>query len=300
MASNQLSDTGQTNPYATQTSIPSAPVAPDTSYRAFKPMSGQESPFVYWLNSKLPSNRMAYESWKTRKENEYNQQLADWQTYITSPEFQKQAYTAAGYNANYADPSAISAGSPGTYTTPGSAGAPGEDLPSMISQGIQTAMQIASGIQSLQMGSQELQGKKIENSFLGQILGKKSNLLSYQTQAAQVGLQKTLAELFGAENVPQVVNWLNGITGDIDLKLHPGGAEEMMSTFLVNGPYAKMLGANLSNIEARTKKLSTDEQLAELKKTWQGNENDWQEFEKQFRAGTGFLNILMAFLRLAL
>lgn len=301
MALNQLSDTGQVNPFGVSTSIPSAPVAPDTSYDAWARSrgiaSGQTSGFHYWLNSILPSNRAAYQSWKTQQENAYNSTFADWQTYISSPEFQKQAFTSAGYNANYADPSSITPGSPGSYSTPDSAGPQGEDLPAYLASAFQTAMQFASGIQSLQMGAQEIAGKKIENSFLGTILGKKSNLLSVQTQAAQQQLNKVLAELYGAENTPQVVRWLNGITSDIDFAKHPGGADELLAGFLKDGPYSRLLGANINKVLAQSGKLTAEETLTQLKSTFQGTENEWQEFEKGYRATSGILRFLFSLIR---
>lgn len=302
MASNQLSDTGQTNPYASSTTIPGAPVAPDTSYNAWARSrgiaAGQTSGLAYWLNSKLPSNRAAYESWKTKQENQYNQDLANWQTFINSPEFQKLAYTSAGYNANYADPSAISPGSPGSYQTSEAAGPQGSDLPTALMSTIQTALQVASGIQGLQMGATEIAGKKIENSFLATLLGKKSNLLSVQTQAGQLSLQKLMTDLFGAENVPKVVQWLNGYTDDIDTNKYKAGAEQLIAEFLKDGPYSKMLGANLNKVAAQTSKMTTEEQLTELKKTFQGNENEWQEFEKGYRATSGVLGVIMQFVQL--
>lgn len=286
-----------------------APVAPDTSYNAWARSrgiaAGQTSGLAYWINSKLPSNQAQYQSWKTQKENEYNKVLADWQTQMSLPATQKALYEEAGYNANYASPGSISAGNPGSYVTPEDAG-PGQDIMSFFREALPMAIQMANGILGLQMGAAQLAGKKIENSFLGRILGAKGSILEHQGQAANLQVMKLLQELMGDVKTPdgselassQVLRWLNGLTADLDLTKYPGGLDEALMSYISQGPYAKKFSADLSNVLQKTQKLSTDQQLAELKKIWQGNENDWQQFQKSMQGASSFMSVLMMFISL--
>lgn len=286
-----------------------APVAPDTSYNAWARSrgiaAGQTSGLAYWINSKLPSNQALYQSWKTQKENEYNKAMADWQTFMSLPATQKSLYQEADYNANYANPGSISAGNPGSYVTPEDAG-PGQDIMSFFREAIPMAIQMASGIQGLQMGAAQLAGKKIENSFLGRILGAKGSILEHQGQAANLQVLKLLQELMGDVKTPdgtelassQVLRWLNGVISDFDDSKYPGGLDEAIMSYISQGPYAKKFSADISNVLQKTQKLSTDQQLAELKKVWQGNENEWQEFQKGMQGASTFMSILGAFISL--
>lgn len=283
----------------------SAPVAPDTSYNVWARSkgiaAGQTSGLAYWINSKLPSNQAQYQSWKAQKENEYNKALADWQTYMTLPQTQKALYEDAGFNSNYTNPGSIAAGSPGSYSLPESSG-PGSDIMGFLGEALPMAIQMASGIQSLQMGAATLAGKKIENSFLSRILGAKGSILEHQGQAANLQVLKMLQELMGGVKTPdgsesatsQVLRWLNGVTGDLDVSKYPGGLDEAMMDYISKGPYAQKFSADVQNVLARTNKLSVDQQLAELKKVWQGNENDWQEFSKGMKNASAFISILMS------
>ncbi len=260
---NQLSDTFSYSP----------PVAPDTSRQAYDAASGPRtdgynfkpgwSPLGttlgWWFNSRKNRN---YEQWKLNLENEYDRAYSEWQTYMSSPEAQKQAYESADYNANYADPGSMSPASPGSYQHI-------EEDPARdnVMSLFQNLFSVIQGIQGLQSGALDIQHKEIENSWLDRLLGtqydqssSKVHLISQQTDNAELMYHKLLASVFAPEDFEKYlsIDWQGQ-------NQWPGvGLGEM----LARGPLAK--GLDLKNeqidemIESLGLKNMIDQPIADM------------------------------------
>lgn len=280
-----------------------APLAPDVSKEAYDRYiygDNYSSEFDFshtldwWFSA---SKNRRYNAWKQEQQAAYNKAYTDWETYVNSYAAQKEALESAGYNPNYTGLSSTAgqAGSPGQFTAPDD---PSGNGAANVIASIGDILGLISGVQGIQQASQLIRRQGIENSFLEESLGLDMDLkrgqkssIGYQNQAAMLTLQKTLFELFGDQTVPgtnetasqAVGRWLAGFTGDIDRKRYPGGLDEIMAAMVVNGPYAKQFKAKTDAYEATIKSKDAQTALTELKKTWQGTENEWQEFSKGFK-----------------
>ena len=266
MATNQLSDTMYT-----------PPVKPDVSKAAYDALTPSTDGYNYkpgysplgrtlgwWFNARKNRN---YEQWKQNLLNQYDQDLAAWQTWLSSPTGQKTAYADAGYNTNYADPSSMSAASPigSEYNEPEVAG---QNIMSVFERIFSTVQ----GIQALQKGALDIQHQEIENKWADKLLGtqhsnlwSKGILTSQQTQIAQMQYAKLLSTMFAPEDIERVNQLLHDGTL-FDPAYYPSGWS--LSDAFARGPYAK--GLDLDNkkidemIESLGLKNAIDEPIADM------------------------------------
>lgn len=247
---NQLSDTFTYSP----------PVAPDTSKAAYDAASGPRiennnykpgwSPLGttlgWWFNAEKNRN---YEQWKLNQENEYNRALAAWQTYMSSPEAQKEAYESAGFNSNYTNPSSMSGASPGSYQH-----IEQDDALNNIGSMLSLAGQVA-GLSSQSIGdvmniintASEVKTRAVDR-----------NTKSLANQVTSLGLWKLAGELFDQKDLDNVMTWLSGGVVDIDSNKYPQGLNQYLTDAFKTGPFFKGLESKIKLTDEQRKKFSAD------------------------------------------
>lgn len=241
MAQNELSDT-----------MSSTPVAPVTTLGAYsQAMAEQYGP--NWMYFKRSED---YDMWRTRLENQYNADLADYQNYLQTMKYRKSDLEAAGYNANYMDHQGISPASPGSYTTHDQTDsfAPimrflniAGQATGISSQSIGSIMGVLTGLSQIDKNNMDRHSKTLAN------------------QVTSLGLWRLAGQLFGSDNISDVMTWLSGGNVKVDYSKYPDGPIGYLASLFKNGPLMKGLQLNLGlsgekmkNIAEGTKKIAAE------------------------------------------
>lgn len=230
-----------------------APLAPDTSKRAFYQENGLPlTGFRRFLGEKLFGRSLgeAYDQWKLRKENVYNKDLQDYETWMKTPEVAGMLYDAAGYNRNYAALGANvgQVGSPGSYTTP-----------EINSDFTPTPVNLLSSILALAGQGTDIASKGV-GTYMNILLGLdnlKTTSLNRSLNGLKIDLQKMtlyklMTQLFNPQDLEQVDSWLNGKSIDVDAQtskeMEELGVNDPLYLFLSRGPLRSQTGAQTSSL----------------------------------------------------
>lgn len=218
------------------------PVAPDTTLKTYVDEQTGKYGSSWWYFQ--PGEN--YDQWRIRLENQYNADVANYQNYLQTMQFKKSDLQAAGYNPNYTDHTGMSPAGPGSYSTPDQT-----DSFAPLNRFLSIAGQ-ASGISSQAVGS-------IMGVLTGLNQMDKNNMdihsKSLANQVTSLGLWKLAGQLFGSDNISDVMQWLSGGAVDIDFKKFPGGPVQWLSSLFQKGPLMSGLSKSLNLTDEKINSL---------------------------------------------
>lgn len=182
-------------PLSYQTTMPD-PI--DTSYQAYSSEMGTSGPrFIQSLATWL-SGKPSYEQWQAAKQNDYNQRMSAYNTWLSTGAGQRASALSGEYSPSYFSAGQPSA-SPVDYQT-----APEGSGFNELAQGISGVFQFAQAIAGLQMAGSQIVGQnlkneaqEIENTWLERLLiGKYYNQV-YQADAKKLFNENLIGSRFG-------------------------------------------------------------------------------------------------------
>lgn len=264
------------------------PVAPDTTLKTWVDTNMAKNP--YWYMN--PGEN--YDQWRTRLENQYNADVANYNNYLQTAAFRKADLTSAGYNPNYSEGSSISPSAPGSYTTPEQTDsfAPLQRFLSMAGQASGISSQAIGSVLDVLLGVNNLKTSQMDR-----------NTKSLANQVTNLGLWKLAGEIFGDEGLGDAMTWLTGGVLDIDAVKYPKGTYQYLTDLVNKGPFMTSLTKKLDLTEEQKKKIT--EEINKIKAETPGLEaksnqltqqNEWYASNQVMAVIMNIVNAIAKFL----
>ena len=197
----------ENSPLSYQTTMPD-PI--DISYQAYSKELGLSGPRFIQAIAAWGSGKPSYEQWQTAKQNDYNQRLSAYNTWLSTGAGQRASALSGNYNPSYFGLGSASA-SPVDYQV-----APEANGFNEIAQGASGLFDILQALKGFELTNAQIEGqqldnehKRIENRILPALLLNRSNLYGYQAGGYKFNNEINLARRYG---VPQI----NPKTGLLD------------------------------------------------------------------------------------
>lgn len=185
----------ENSPLSYQTTMPD-PI--DTSYQAYSSEMGLSGPRFIQSIASWASGKPSYEQWQSAKQNDYNQRMSAYNTWLQSGAGIRASAESGAYNPSYFSNGAASA-SPVDYQV-----APDANGFNELSQGIQGVFHFAQSIAGLQMMGAQIQGQnlknkaqEIQNQWLDLMLMNKTYGLGYSADYRKMVNEALLGSRFG-------------------------------------------------------------------------------------------------------
>lgn len=170
----------------------------DTSYQAYSSEMGLSGPRFIQSLAAWASGKPNYEQWQSAKQNDYNQRMSAYNTWLQSGAGIRASAESGAYNPSYFSNGAASA-SPVDYQV-----APDANGFNELAQGIQGVFNFAQSIAGLQMMGAQIQGQnlknkaqEIQNQWLDSMLRNKTYGLGYNADYRKMVNEALLGSRFG-------------------------------------------------------------------------------------------------------